>query len=158
MLTAGAGFPLWPRPSPWPKTRGAAAGLVVGRAIWMDAEKALRHHAGPRERRPLYGLGTAWPSIGPNSESPHAESSSTRQNGAVADSADRRSRRTFPVTVRHLPVVRCEVCDHAIPHRPGKAGAVLTAHYERAHPHAVAQAARKNESCDPSMTESFHLT
>lgn len=49
-----------------------------------------------------------------------------------------RSRKSFPVTVTHLPVVRCAICGRTMAHRPGEgeASAVLTAHYEQAHPRA----------------------
>jgi hypothetical protein len=42
--------------------------------------------------------------------------------------------RRFPVTVTHLPVVRCQVCQQTIAHQPGKASEILTEHYRRAHP------------------------
>jgi hypothetical protein len=44
-----------------------------------------------------------------------------------------RSRR-FPVTVTHLPTVRCQICERTIAHRPGKVSEVLTQHYREAHP------------------------
>jgi hypothetical protein len=37
----------------------------------------------------------------------------------------------FPVTVTHLPVTRCQICDRAIVYRPGNIGEVLTQHYRR---------------------------
>jgi hypothetical protein len=43
----------------------------------------------------------------------------------------------FPVTVTHLPVVRCKICRRTLAHRPGQASAVLTEHYVRAHPEAL---------------------
>ena len=42
-----------------------------------------------------------------------------------------------PVTVTHLPVVRCALCQRTVAHRPGQASAVLTRHYEKAHPEVV---------------------
>lgn len=42
-----------------------------------------------------------------------------------------------PVTVGHLPLVRCAVCRRTVAHRPGQASAVLTRHYEKAHPEMV---------------------
>ncbi len=42
-----------------------------------------------------------------------------------------------PVTVTHLPLVRCAVCRQTVAHRPGEASVVLTKHYERAHPEMV---------------------
>jgi ribosomal protein S27E len=47
----------------------------------------------------------------------------------------------FPVTVSRLPVTRCEVCGRALAYRPGQASAVLTAHYHRMHPEALAEPA-----------------
>jgi hypothetical protein len=44
------------------------------------------------------------------------------------------SSRRFPVTVTRLPVVRCEVCQRTVAHRPGQASHVLTEHYRREHP------------------------
>jgi hypothetical protein len=40
----------------------------------------------------------------------------------------------FPVTVTHLPVTRCQICDRTLAYRPGNISEVLTAHYRRAHP------------------------
>ena len=40
----------------------------------------------------------------------------------------------FPVSVTQLPLVRCAICLRTVAHRPGQASAVLTKHYERAHP------------------------
>ena len=42
--------------------------------------------------------------------------------------------RRFPVTVSRLPLVRCQICDRTLAHRPGEASAVLTEHYRREHP------------------------
>ena len=44
----------------------------------------------------------------------------------------------FPVTVTHLPVMRCEICQRTVAYRPGEASTVLTGHYLRAHPEALA--------------------
>jgi hypothetical protein len=46
----------------------------------------------------------------------------------------------FPVTVTHLPLVRCQVCRKTVAHRPGEASAVLTEHYARMHPDVLAAA------------------
>ena len=43
----------------------------------------------------------------------------------------------FPVTVTHLPVVRCHICRQTMVHRPGQVSAVLTEHYRKAHPEAL---------------------
>jgi hypothetical protein len=42
-----------------------------------------------------------------------------------------------PVEISYLPVVRCAICRRTVAHRPGEASAVLTKHYERAHPEVV---------------------
>ena len=47
-----------------------------------------------------------------------------------------RSRR-FPVTVTHLPVTRCQLCDRTLAYRPGNISEVLTEHYLRANPEAL---------------------
>jgi hypothetical protein len=52
-----------------------------------------------------------------------------------------RSRR-FPVTVSHLPVMRCQICHRTVAYRPGKASEVMTEHYRRAHPEALGLPAR----------------
>jgi hypothetical protein len=49
---------------------------------------------------------------------------------------------SFPVTITHLPVTRCQICHRAIAYRPGKISDVLTAHYRRAHPDALSIPAR----------------
>jgi hypothetical protein len=43
----------------------------------------------------------------------------------------------FPVTVTHLPVTRCQLCDCTLAYRPGNISEVLTEHYRRAHPEAL---------------------
>jgi hypothetical protein len=43
----------------------------------------------------------------------------------------------FPVTVTHLPVTRCQICQRTLAYRPGQASSVLTEHYRRAHPEAL---------------------
>ena len=43
----------------------------------------------------------------------------------------------FPVTVTHLPVTRCQICDRTLAYRPGNISEVLTEHYRRAHPEAL---------------------
>ena len=43
----------------------------------------------------------------------------------------------FPVTVTHLPVTRCQICQRTFAYRPGQASSVLTEHYRRAHPEAL---------------------
>ena len=44
---------------------------------------------------------------------------------------------SYPVTVTHLPLVRCAICRRTVAHRPGQASAVLTNHYRKAHPEIV---------------------
>ena len=48
-------------------------------------------------------------------------------------------RTSFPITVTHLPVVRCQICDRTVPHRPGEVGQALTEHYRRTHPELLGQ-------------------
>jgi hypothetical protein len=43
----------------------------------------------------------------------------------------------FPVTVTHLPVVRCHICDRTMAYRPGQVAVVLTEHYRKVHPEAL---------------------
>ena len=43
----------------------------------------------------------------------------------------------FPVTVTHLPVTRCQICDRTVAYRPGTISEVLTEHYRRAHPETL---------------------
>ncbi|MFZ0160633.1 MAG: hypothetical protein WAL50_16515 [Kineosporiaceae bacterium] len=52
-------------------------------------------------------------------------------------------RRSYPITVTHLPVVRCAHCGRSIAHRAGQASAVLTAHYQQAHGASVAAVATR---------------
>jgi hypothetical protein len=50
--------------------------------------------------------------------------------------------RRFPVTVTHLPVTRCQLCDRTVAYRPGAISETLTEHYRRAHPGALDPAPR----------------
>jgi hypothetical protein len=52
---------------------------------------------------------------------------------------DSRTNTKFPVTVTHLPVVRCQICQRTVAYRPGQASTVLTDHYRRAHPEALGE-------------------
>jgi hypothetical protein len=45
--------------------------------------------------------------------------------------------RCFSVTITHLPVTRCQICDRTLAYRPGSISEVLTGHYRRAHPEAL---------------------
>jgi hypothetical protein len=45
----------------------------------------------------------------------------------------------FPVTVTHLPVTRCQLCQRTIAYRPGEASAVLTKHYNEKHKDELGQ-------------------
>jgi len=47
-----------------------------------------------------------------------------------------RSRR-FPVTVTHLPITRCQICDRTLAYRPGTISQALTEHYRRVHREAL---------------------
>jgi hypothetical protein len=52
------------------------------------------------------------------------------------------SARRFPVTVTHLPVIRCQICKRTVAHRPGEASQVLTEHYRREHPEVLTGTAK----------------
>jgi hypothetical protein len=41
------------------------------------------------------------------------------------------------VTVTHVPVTRCQICDRTLVYLPGNISEVLTEHYRRAHPEAL---------------------
>ena len=43
----------------------------------------------------------------------------------------------FPVTITHLPVTRCQICDRTLAYPPGNISEVLTEHYRRDHPEAL---------------------
>ena len=45
--------------------------------------------------------------------------------------------RRFPVTVTHLPVTRCQICQRTLAYQPGKASEALTGHYRQAHPETL---------------------
>jgi len=49
--------------------------------------------------------------------------------------------RRFPVTVTHLPVTRCQICQRTVAYRPGTE--VQTGHYRRDHPEALDLASRE---------------
>jgi len=44
--------------------------------------------------------------------------------------------RRFRLTVTHLPIPRCQLCDRTLAYRPGNISGALTEHYRRAHPKA----------------------
>jgi hypothetical protein len=48
------------------------------------------------------------------------------------------SSRRFPVTVTHLPVTRCQICQRTVAYPPGNLSEVLTEHYRRDHPEVLA--------------------
>ena len=50
--------------------------------------------------------------------------------------------RRFPVTVTHLPVTRCQICQRTVAYRPGNLSEVLTEHYRRDHPEVLGVASR----------------
>jgi len=49
----------------------------------------------------------------------------------------RSAAKSFPVTVTHLPVTRCEICGRTVAYRPGQASAALTKHYQLMHKDAL---------------------
>jgi hypothetical protein len=59
-----------------------------------------------------------------------------------------------PVTVSHLPLVRCAVCRRTVAHRPVEASAVLTSHYEKAHPEIVGSEQRHAPQHAPGLAAS----
>ncbi len=62
--------------------------------------------------------------------------------------------RTFPVTVTHLPITRCDICRRTVAYRPGTISEALTEHYRRAHPEALDAASRlpaSRESLDKRL-------
>ncbi len=52
------------------------------------------------------------------------------------------SSRRFPVAVTYLPVTRCQLCHRTVAYRPGNLSQVLTEHYRRDHPEALAVPSR----------------
>ena len=52
------------------------------------------------------------------------------------------SSRSFPVTVTHLRVTRCQICHRTVACRPGKISEVLTKLYLRALPEALGSPSR----------------
>ena len=52
------------------------------------------------------------------------------------------SSRSFPVTVTHLPVTRCQICQRTVAYQPGDLSKILTEHYRRDHPEALGLPAR----------------
>ena len=69
--------------------------------------------------------------------------------GKMICTMSKSSSRRFPVTVTQLPVVRCEVCQRTVAHRPGQASQVLTEHYRREHPEELGLAPRAATAEDP---------
>ena len=53
------------------------------------------------------------------------------------------SSRRFPVTVTHLPVTRCRICERTVAYRPGTLTETLTGHYRREHPDALGLPSRE---------------
>jgi hypothetical protein len=49
----------------------------------------------------------------------------------------RSATKSFPVTVTHLPVTRCEICGRTVAYRPGEASTALTKHYQLMHKDAL---------------------
>ncbi len=60
----------------------------------------------------------------------------------VAPYVSKSSSRSFPVTVTHIPVTRCQICRQTVAYRPGSLSEVLAEHYSRAHPEALGLPAR----------------
>jgi hypothetical protein len=68
----------------------------------------------------------------------HASISGSGDVDGTLDMMSTASRRSFPVTTTHLPLVRCNLCRKSLAHRRGAASEVLTTHYQREHPEALA--------------------
>ena len=47
------------------------------------------------------------------------------------------TRKTYPVTVTRLPVVRCTVCGRTVATARGSAADALTEHYRKVHPEVL---------------------
>jgi hypothetical protein len=60
-----------------------------------------------------------------------------RQRAAGSEQLSTSRSHCFPVTVTHLPVTRCQICDRILAYRPGNISEVLTEHYRRDHPEAL---------------------
>jgi hypothetical protein len=52
------------------------------------------------------------------------------------------SSRRFSMTITQLPVTRCQICHRTVAYQPGNLSEVLTEHYRRAHPEALAAPSR----------------
>ena len=100
---------------------------VVARDVPVDhgASQTSRSaaHRRPRIRESLGVTGLKWVSPEKPAGKMKPMSNSTSSHSVV--------------TVTHLPVVRCAVCQRTVAHRPGQASVVLTKHYERVHPEMV---------------------
>lgn len=59
------------------------------------------------------------------------------RRAGIIESMSTSSSRRFPVTVTHLPVTRCQICDRTVAYQPGKISKALTEHYHRVHPETL---------------------
>jgi hypothetical protein len=57
----------------------------------------------------------------------------------------RSTRKTFPVTVTRLPVVRCTVCGRTVANPKAAAADALTEHYRRVHPELLGETPRPED-------------
>jgi hypothetical protein len=60
------------------------------------------------------------------------------RRAGIIEVMSKSSSRRFPVTVTQLPVTRCQICHRTVAYRAGNLSEVLTEHYRRAHPEALA--------------------
>jgi hypothetical protein len=60
----------------------------------------------------------------------------------IIETMSKSSSRRFPVAVTYLPVTRCQICNRTVAYRPGNLTEVLTEHYRRDHPEALAAPSR----------------
>jgi Domain of unknown function (DUF4232) len=134
-----------PWKQPWrPGTLPTAAGLRVyppGQFTSKVIPYPFRAcaHAGPVyiHTGPVTAGGPPDRTLVPVASMPPGTARSLRRAGMMEMMSNPNSRR-FPVTVTHLPVARCEICQRTVAYSPGNLSEVLTEHYRRAHPEALA--------------------
>lgn len=61
----------------------------------------------------------------------------------IMEAMSKPSSRRFPVTVTQLPITRCQICLRTLAYRPGSITEILTEHYRRFHPEALAPPSRE---------------
>jgi hypothetical protein len=61
---------------------------------------------------------------------------------ALQEVMSKSASRRFPVTVTHLPVTHCQICQRTIAYRPGKASDAVTGHYRQGRPGTLGLSSR----------------